>query len=118
MDRTYIKEMRQLLKTAYDYLKDGKSNGCYYLPLEDGLYLVAAYDPEDGVLAKVAYNCSSLQCDYDMDWNLPEFKDGNCCFVECMIGNESFRKTAEYMYAETKAMIRYRKKGLVKDWRE
>ena len=45
MDRTYIKEMRALLKTTYNYLKDGKSQGCYHLHLSDGLYLVALVIP-------------------------------------------------------------------------
>lgn len=119
MNRTYIKDMRQLLETAYYYLKDGKSNGCYYLPLEDGLHLVVGYDPEEKlVLAKVAYNCDDLQSDFDMDWYLPSFKDGNCCYVEMALVDKKFRKDAEWFYAECKAMIRDRKKGLVVDWRK
>lgn len=120
LTRKYIKEMRLLLKTAYYYLKDGKSNGCYHLPLEDGLFLVAAYDADEGeVIAKVAYNDSSTQCDYDLDWSFPVFEnDGyGCCFVECVINDKQFRECAEYFYAEAKAMIRLRKHGLVKDWR-
>lgn len=119
MEKTYIKEMRQLLETSYNYLKDDTSNGCYHLPLEDELFLVVSYNSdENSVLAKIAYNCSSLQSDYNYDWAMPEFKDNNCCFVEVALDGRTFRKTAEYMYAETKAIIRYRKNGSVIDWRK
>lgn len=119
MDRTYIKEMRALLKTAYTYLKDGKSQGCYHLHLSDGLYLVAAFNPDENcVVAKVAYNNSSLQCDYELDWCMPEFKEGDCCFTEVALDGKNFRATAEFFYREAKAIIRNKNKGLVYDWNQ
>ena len=119
MDRTYIKEMRALLKTAYTYLKDGKSQGCYHLHLSDGLYLVAAFNPDENcVVAKIAYNNSSLQCDYELDWCMPEFKEGDCCFTEVALDGKNFRAIAEFFYSEAKAIIRHKNKGLVYDWNQ
>lgn len=119
MKRTFIKDMRLFLKTTYNYFKNGVSGGCAYLELEDGLYLVTAYDAGGwgDVVAKVAYNCSDLQCDYKDDWSMPRFKrDDLTHFTEVEIKGRTFRKNARYLYAQTKAMIRMKQYGLVHDW--
>lgn len=45
-------------------------DGCRYIHMGGGLYLVAARVGGE-VKAKLAYNCDDLQCDYDLDWNMP-----------------------------------------------
>jgi len=63
-------------------LEAGKFEGCMYQYLDDHYAVVFAWDEEYGLMGKVAYNCDDLQCDYDIDWLLPQTKSEDICYVE------------------------------------
>lgn len=50
---------------------------------------------------KIAFNTDDLQCDYDWDWSMPVFADGDVMDTEIAISGvedyESFVKNAEYV---------------------
>lgn len=62
-------------KVQFDMEYVVNTGGCEFIKLTDGkredLYLVLAYDSENGLLGKIAYNVDDLQCDYDTDWEMP-----------------------------------------------
>jgi len=110
MNRTYIKEITKFLKTAYKSCSTGFT-GCWHHKLDDKLYVVAAQGEEGEVVAKIAYNCDDLQCDYDLDWYEPTYTDGECAFTELSLSKGKFRSDAEWFYGNYKAMLREIKKG-------
>ena len=83
------------IKNAIDAFNDGY-NGCYYYNLGKGsngkefaivIGWSEGFDEEDDcegcisdgeyrVCMKLAYNCDDLQCDYDIDWEMPGGEDG------------------------------------------
>lgn len=89
-------ELLTWARQSADELQNG-SNACYFRLLGDSncktgrMYLVVGWsggfenaeegepyaDGEYRVCCKLAYNDSSLQCDYDIDWTMPyDEKDG------------------------------------------
>ena len=76
--------MKEKLPKIEKFLSTVISNefdGTYYMPLGAcALYLVACKDEEEGTIAKIAYNCDDLQCDYDLDWCMPVYKNGEVVF--------------------------------------
>lgn len=70
------------------------------------LFLVATRD-EDGVLCKIAYNCDDFQYDYELDWNVPIWKDtGDCALCEIHLLKKSAMADANYFFKELAAMER------------
>ena len=102
---TKLTKEAQFLKGAYEDLKDNPTGTHYYdLDLDSGLHLVVG-EYEDEICVKVAYNCGDLQCDYDYDWEMPLYKDGECAFVEDVLDeNTDWNKEAQYLIKEAKAM--------------
>lgn len=73
----------------------------------DRLFLVATRD-EEGVVCKIAYNCDDLQCDYELDWNVPLWKDtGDCALCEIHLSESSCAADAEYFFKELAVMEEY-----------
>ncbi len=82
-------------------------DGVYYMPLgKERLYLVACKDEDKETIAKIAYNCDDLQCDYELDWNMPVYKDGEVAFVETTLDKKNIKVDAKWFYKEFKAMVR------------
>lgn len=102
---TKLTKEAQFLKGAYEDLKDNPTGTHYYdLGLDSGLHLVVG-EYEDEICVKVAYNCDDLQCDYDYDWEMPLYKNGECAFVEDALDeNTDWNKEAQYLVKEAKAM--------------
>lgn len=81
-------------------LNAGRFAGCKFLYLDDKYALVFAYDDEH-LFAKIAYNCDSLQCDYDYDWYMPEHKSYDGDLIDAEI-YDCETKTAENIYEDVK----------------
>lgn len=107
--------MKEKLPKIEKFLSTVISNefdGTYYMPLGAcALYLVACKDEEEGTIAKIAYNCDDLQCDYDLDWCMPVYKNGEVAFVETALAAKDIKLDAKYFYKEFKAMVREIKAG-------
>lgn len=84
--------------------------GCAYMYLGNGLYLVMARDDNDNI-AKIAYNCDDFQCDYDYDWYMPTYADGNVEYTELTIIKKKRKEQAKYFYDSYIAMVKQIKLG-------
>lgn len=62
---------KDLRKFIENVIKEEYFDGCEYLYLDDYYALVFAYDEDNHLCGKIAYNCDDLQCDYDFDWLMP-----------------------------------------------
>lgn len=93
------------IKDAADYFKDN-TEGCYYTDLTKDLYLVVGYSSSDdeGPVMKIAYNSDDLQSDYDWDWYMPTYEDGEVAFVEISLNAENAEGDADYMIKEAESM--------------
>ena len=40
------------------------------------------------ICGKIAFNNSYMQSDYDLDWDMPWYKDGDVCYTDCSIESE------------------------------
>lgn len=108
--------IEKLLEQAYKLGKELK--GTLYTELKDGLYLVAAWNEDEaGIIAKIAYNNSALQCDYDLDWTMPTSKDGDVAYTEVLISENDVKSDASFFEKELEVMIKHRDAGYVIDWR-
>lgn len=60
--------------------------------------LVAGYDGEDNLCAKIAYqSAKSAMQEYDIDWLMPCYKDGEVYYTETRIAEgQDFKKLAEW----------------------
>lgn len=108
-----ITDLTQFIREAYKGLSKG-FEGCIYRELGSGLYLVAALIKEDDKYvpaAKIAYNSDSLQSDYDYDWYMPSYKDGEVAYTEITLSKNNFRGAAEWFYKEFKSMEKEIKKN-------
>ena len=106
LKETKLSKEAQFLKNAYEELKDGSPATYYYdLGLDSGLHLVVGGYSDDEIFVKVAYNCDDLQCDYDYDWYMPTYKNGECAFVEDALDETTdWNEEAQYLVEEAKAM--------------
>ena len=98
-------EVANFLKKAYEGLSENPTGTYYFdLGLPSGLHVVVGeYDGD--ICTKIAFNCDDLQCDYDYDWEMPTYKDGEVAFVEDTLNaNTDFVKEAEYLIGEANAM--------------
>lgn len=97
----------KLIKTISSLLKksiETNFEGCLYSDLGNGLALVASQQ-EEGVFAKIAYNCDDLQCDYNWDWQMPVYKDGEICFTETLVQKGKITKLTDWFLKCYKEMI-------------
>ena len=102
---TKLSKEAQFLKNAYEALKDGSPATYYYdLGLDSGLHLVVG-GCDNEICVKVAYNCDDLQCDYEYDWYMPTYKNGECAFVEDTLDETTdWNEEAKYLVKVAKAM--------------
>ena len=107
-----VKEVAKFLKNAYEGLKEDPVGTYYYdLNLDSGLHIVVG-EMDDEILTKIAFNCDDLQCDYDWDWEMPTYKDGEVAFVEdALVDGMDFEQEADYLIKEAKAMDKSIAKG-------
>lgn len=106
-------ELNKIIYFLEKYDRKGLE-GCAYYELGNGLYIVmAASDIEQGInVAKIAFNCDDLQCDYDFDWHMPSFKDtGEVLYTEIPLFKHSRKYDAKVFYELYKAMVREIEKG-------
>ena len=40
------------------------------------------------ICGKIAFNNSYMQSDYELDWDMPWYEDGEVCFTDCSIEEE------------------------------
>jgi len=86
-----IYDLADFIEKAIGSLKDGYE-GCYFYELENGLHYVMAlmdsseFDDSDkimrdkdgwAIVGKIAMNTSDLQSDFDWDWTMPYYEDGD-----------------------------------------
>lgn len=102
-----MKEKLPKIEKFLNQVIEEEFDGVYYMPLgAERLYLVACKDEEEGTIAKIAYNCDDLQCDYDLDWYMPVYTNGEVAFVETTLEKKNVKLDAKYFYKEFKAMVR------------
>lgn len=119
----------QDIKQAVNTLLENR-DGTVYQEIgytDDGLmlYLVLGYqeDYEKGedfqviegdttftICAKLAFNVSSLQCDYDVDWYMPYDEKGNVYDTDSAI-TKDFQALADYYNKEAKSIIEMMNNG-------
>lgn len=119
----------QDIKNAIDTLK-GNDAGTVYQEVgytDDGqtLYIVFGYaegydkgekyQVQEGdtlytMCAKLAFNVSSLQCDYDIDWNMPWSANGDIYDTDSSV-DDDYKAIAEYYNKEAKEIIDLMNKG-------
>ena len=86
-----IHKLSKFIEDSIKGLKNG-FNGCYYHELGNGLYYVMSlrdkidYDDDDKlmrskdgdvVVGKIAVNSDDMQFDFDFDWTMPYYEDGD-----------------------------------------
>ncbi len=111
LNESIYSEVQEFLKDATKYFKDAEE-GCYYTPVTSDLYLVAGYpSDEDRPYVKIAFNDSSLQSDYEFDWNMPTYSDGEIAFVEISLKDNDLERDAKYLVREAQSMQKEIDKG-------
>ena len=91
-----IKDIEEFLKRAINGLKDNP-DATWYKELGNDLYLVVAYDEdEDEFVGKVAINSDDLQYDYEWDWTMPYYEDGECYFSELGLHEDDLSNAAKW----------------------
>lgn len=108
--RENIKRVANFLKEAYKSCADGYE-GCWFYNLDGLLNIVVSNNDENEVVAKIAYNIDDLQSDYDLDWYMPVYTDGEVADTEIALSKGGFRKDAEWFYKNFKSMLREMKQG-------
>lgn len=93
-------------------------DGCMFTEVEEDLYAVCGFDPDEGLIAKLAYNCDDLQCDYDFDWYFPATADEDLYIVEDLLSENTCEDTAEYFVDEAETIIQQMHDGTVLDWHD
>ena len=107
-------------KEIINFLTDARkalledSYTCSHKKIPDtNLCLVAGLEYEDEAhIAKVVVGIkvcvSAMQTDYDLDFNFPFFKDGDCLIVESVLSSESdYAEVADYFLKELEGMSKY-----------
>ena len=107
------KEIINFLKDARKALLEDSYTCCYKEITDTNLCLVAGLaDEAEGLITKVIVGIkvcvSAMQTDYDLDFNFPFFKDGDCLIVESILSSESdYAEVAKYFLKELEVMSKY-----------
>ena len=107
------KETVNFLKDARKALLEDSYTCCYKEIPDTNLCLVAGLtDEAEGLITKVIVGIkvcvSAMQTDYDLDFNFPFFKDGDCLIVESVLSSESdYAEVADYFLKELEGMSKY-----------
>ena len=107
------KEIINFLKDARKALLEDSYTCCYKEIPDTNLCLVAGLEDEaEGLITKVIVGIkvcvSAMQTDYDLDFNFPFFKNGDCLIVESVLSSESdYAEIADYFLKELKGMSKY-----------
>ena len=107
------KEIINFLTGARKALLEDSYTCCYKEIPDTNLCLVAGLtDEAEGLITKVIVGIkvcvSAMQTDYDLDFNFPFFKDGDCLIVESVLSSESdYAKVADYFLEELECMSKY-----------
>ena len=107
------KEIVNFLTYARKSLLEDSYTCCYKEIPDTNLCLVAGLtDEAEDLITKVIVGIkvcvSALQTDYDLDFNFPFFKDGDCLIVESILLSESdYAEVAKYFLKEIEGMSKY-----------
>ena len=107
------KEIINFLTGARKALLEDSYTCCHKKIPDTNLCLVAGLEyEEEAHIAKVVVGIkvcvSALQTDYDLDFNFPFFKDGDCLIVESTLSSESdYVEVAKYFLEELEVMSKY-----------
>ena len=107
------KEIVNFLTGARKALLEDSYTCCYTEIPDTNLCLVAGLtDEAEGLITKVIVGIkvcvSAMQTDYDLDFNFPFFKDGDCLIVESVLSSESdYAEVADYFLKELEGMSKY-----------
>lgn len=107
------KEIINFLTGARKALLEDSYTCCYKEIPDTNLCLVAGLtDEAEGLITKVVVGIkvcvSALQTDYDLDFNFPFFKDGDCLIIESILSSESdYTEVADYFLKELEGMSKY-----------
>ena len=107
------KEIVNFLTGARKALLEDSYTCCHKEIPDTNLCLVAGLEyEEEAHIAKVVVGIkvcvSDMQTDYDLDFNFPFFKDGDCLIVESTLSSESdYAKIADYFLKELEVMSKY-----------
>ena len=107
------KEIINFLTGARKALLEDSYTCCYKEIPDTNLCLVAGLtDEAEGLITKVIVGIkvcvSAMQTDYDLDFNFPFFKDGDCLIVESTLSSESdYAEIADYFLKELEGMSKY-----------
>ena len=107
------KEIVNFLTGARKSLLEDSYTCCYKEIPDTNLCLVAGLtDEAEGLITKVIVGIkvcvSAMQTDYDLDFNFPFFKDGDCLVVESTLSSESdYAEVARYFLKEIEGMSKY-----------
>jgi hypothetical protein len=75
------------------------------MPITSDLYLVAGYpSDEDAPYVKIAFNSDDLQSDYEWDWFVPTYSNGEVAIVEISLKDSDLERDAEYLVREAQSM--------------
>ena len=107
------KEIINFLTGARKSLLEDSYTCCYKEIPDTNLCLVAGLtDEAEGLITKVIVGIkvcvSAMQTDYDLDFNFPFFKDGDCLIVESILSSESdYTEIAKYFLEELEVLSKY-----------
>ena len=107
------KEIVNFLTGARKALLEDSYTCCHKKIPDTNLCLVAGLeDEEEGLITKVVVGIkvcvSAMQTDYDLDFNFPFFKDGDCLIIESILSSESdYVEVAKYFLKEIEGMSKY-----------
>ena len=107
------KEIVNFLTGARKALLEDSYTCCYKEIPDTNLCLVAGLtDEAEGLITKVIVGIkvcvSAMQTDYDLDFNFPFFKDGDCLIVESILSSESdYAEIADYLLKELEGLSKY-----------
>ena len=107
------KEIVNFLTEARKALLEDSYTCCYKEIPDTNLCLVAGLtDEAEGLITKVIVGIkvcvSAMQTDYDLDFNFPFFKDGDCLIIESILSSESdYAEVAKYFLKELEGMSKY-----------
>ena len=107
------KEIINFLTGARKALLEDSYTCCHKKIPDTNLCLVAGLeDEEEDTTTKVVVGIkvcvSAMQTDYDLDFNFPFFKNGDCLVVESTLSSESdYAEVARYFLKEIEGMSKY-----------
>ena len=93
-------------------LEDSYTCCCKEIPDTNLCLVTGLTDEAEGLITKVIVGIkvcvSALQTDYDLDFNFPFFKDGDCLVDEITLSSESdYTEVADYFLKELEGMSKY-----------